>query len=590
MDLRPNTKYYYISRQQNQNQRQSSNLNFGQGRGNGLQLAIQNKQNSGILYYQKSYFTRDQIEGINNHFTLKGMLSKAPKVLFGDNNVDNERSDNERRMYWGGQAQHCGKYDRSFCHGITTTWYKKDNNQNNNINPYFQGNQPSPQKDFVQFKHLIDKQFEPLIQHIADGHDVICPAPTQKDIQNNRGKYYDSQSGRLLFKHNIGTGTGNLSLKYLQYIQYKLDELASIASNVVHKNEPKTYGMKQSQSPFRGMIAGQASRRRNNRAIGISPQRRNQSTPWLPMDQTQNQSGLRDRSGIHINPKRRLVFDDEPMNDQVTHNQMAMMNINNNNNRQRAMQRSDLMQQRPSDGVGLHYQSPRLGAAQRRPQMQQDESMQPHFRGNNMMGSPRQQQSNMNGSPQRRNYDIPHYKSPNGKARDREEYNQLSTPEKNKRANRNRPDPSLWIDPSQYLQNGMQRNNNNGFVSLLYGMLAILLFIPRSIYQSLMVSNRPQDTMKTICIMACIFAMVTVVMYGELSQWFFGWIALAIVTGLAGNDCFWSNSNSNNMKSNFYNANLFENSSGMQANVMMNSPYHPNNIGQYQQTQWNVQR
>lgn len=85
------------------------------------------------------------MQNIMQHFGRN--LDAAPKVLFGDNDVDNERdAATTPRQYWGGQAQWVGHYDRHFGYGIVTTFYAKHCEQRLNASSsMFQGRQ-SPDK------------------------------------------------------------------------------------------------------------------------------------------------------------------------------------------------------------------------------------------------------------------------------------------------------------------------------------------------------------------------------------------------------------------------------------------------------------
>ena len=190
-------------------------------------------KSTGTLFYQQAPVTQKQIQNIYQYFTSNNRkLHKAPMILFSDNDVDNDRSDNQARIHSDGQAQHCGQYDRSICYGITTKWYstiqwyeKEDTNNNNN----FKQLSWDPLSNKKQFEVLIDNQFEKVMEQVIDGKDIICPA-----TQNNN-------NSRV--QHDIGTG--NLKKECLEYIQSKLDEIARVANMVKTIYQPKIYGMNQ---------------------------------------------------------------------------------------------------------------------------------------------------------------------------------------------------------------------------------------------------------------------------------------------------------------------------------------------------------
>eukprot|EP01084_Bolivina_argentea_P237629 399320_1 len=135
-------------------------------------------------------------------------LVQPPMMLFGDNDVDHGRKYNVKRLHYAGQAKVMGPYDRSLAYGIITMFYKL-------------------KVDKDEFMKLMDKQFKVLQKHLLTGNDVIVPKPTGKDVSQNQNRYCDN--GKQIIFHNLGTGIAQLPFGYIEYIQYKIDELQKYA-------------------------------------------------------------------------------------------------------------------------------------------------------------------------------------------------------------------------------------------------------------------------------------------------------------------------------------------------------------------------
>lgn len=131
--------------------------------------------------------------------------------LFGDNYADKYRdaSRNIQRGGTGGQAEAVLGRDRENAVGITTTFF-------NRINEF---------RDFSRFKDLMDREFEPLKNFVRRGGEVRFPI-SQNGILN-----VVDGSPKEYLKHNLGTGLGDVDLRFLAYIQVKIDELADIQVN-----------------------------------------------------------------------------------------------------------------------------------------------------------------------------------------------------------------------------------------------------------------------------------------------------------------------------------------------------------------------
>merc|ERR1712087_729611 len=171
---------------------------------------------------------------IARYFT--GNPTSAPKVVFGDNDVDKNRI-SKSRQHNAGQAEWVGPYDRSFGYGIVTTFYAQSSEKMHAHSSPFQGRQ-SPQKFTISaFRQQMNVQFAPLMTHLQSGHDVIIPAPSKEDLSGqNAGKYRN-------IGHNLGTGIANLPEAYLLCIQRKIEELKACARRVECIAFPKMYGV-----------------------------------------------------------------------------------------------------------------------------------------------------------------------------------------------------------------------------------------------------------------------------------------------------------------------------------------------------------
>ena len=179
----------------------------------------------GNIFYQYGSYKESQL------LALQALLDNdssfiMPYYLFGDNNLDKYR-DNERRIYFGGQSLFLGKFDRSFGYGITVQKIIKKGNQNK-ITGLF---------EFTEFKEYMDKEFEILYDKIKNGHDIVIPYPSKKDLIKQKATYFfddnnddDTKISIPNIKHNLGTQIkAKLSNKCLLYIQTKIDKLQSMA-------------------------------------------------------------------------------------------------------------------------------------------------------------------------------------------------------------------------------------------------------------------------------------------------------------------------------------------------------------------------
>eukprot|EP01084_Bolivina_argentea_P235797 396657_1 len=181
----------------------------------------QMKQSSkkGLLFFQRKIITKAQMEHIKT-----SNLDTKPKFVFSDNDIDNVRNSNTTRKYNHGQIS---EYDVLFGYGIVTTFY----------------NQTRP--GFIQFKQLMDAQFEWLQQHLLNGFDVIFTRPTHTEMHSNKKhKYF--KNGQQIIHHNIGTEIENFPQHYLQYIQLKINNLKSYSRTTAdydyyNYKPPKTY-------------------------------------------------------------------------------------------------------------------------------------------------------------------------------------------------------------------------------------------------------------------------------------------------------------------------------------------------------------
>eukprot|EP01083_Nonionella_stella_P291847 992866_1 len=197
-----------------------------------------NRHKGGTIYYQCAHFTAQQCQTIANNFDANKRA--APLLLFGENNVDKTRAEFVGRQYSGGQAEFVGPY--WFSYGIVTTW--KD----------------VPAPAFGVFQGLMNEQFKPLADHLRNGKDIIVPTP------QNPNKYFDGNRVWKV-KHNLGTGIAKLSIKYLMYIQFKLEELEHIASEINRISYCKTYADEQEQDNDVKMfdVAAERGRKRDRK-------------------------------------------------------------------------------------------------------------------------------------------------------------------------------------------------------------------------------------------------------------------------------------------------------------------------------------
>eukprot|EP01084_Bolivina_argentea_P312337 540738_1 len=193
---------------------------------------------TGILYFQKHFYDKKQMQNINNIFGMN--TNKGPKMLFGDDYNEKFRSKHKNRQRFGGQSLVMGHWDRSYGFGIPTSF-------NNSKSMGFIHNDHN-------FKNLMKKLFKELKIHLVNGGDVIIPYPTEKDVTQRKHKYFKSgngwfsNSGKQIIHHNIGTGISSLSFNQLEIIQQHIDELKPLSSEIKYvdkvwysKNETNHY-------------------------------------------------------------------------------------------------------------------------------------------------------------------------------------------------------------------------------------------------------------------------------------------------------------------------------------------------------------
>eukprot|EP01084_Bolivina_argentea_P114213 203391_1 len=167
-------------------------------------------QERGWFVYQKKWLQKSQLEKMDNDYGARN-LQKAPKILFTDNNIDNNRDTYTKRKYNDGTVQLIGEYDKSYGYGIVAEFYK------------------IPRPKLYEFKKLIDKQFKPLQQHLLNGCDVIVIQPTHSDIKRiGKSKFYENN--KQIIYHKIGVQA--LPFSHIKYIQHKIDELSNYAEKV----------------------------------------------------------------------------------------------------------------------------------------------------------------------------------------------------------------------------------------------------------------------------------------------------------------------------------------------------------------------
>ncbi len=158
----------------------------------------QDTSNNGRVFYQTDYYTKSQL----NNITKTGA---NVKMLFGDNDIDNNRNMHAKRQNSLGQAEIMKDYDQTYAFGIITTFYNSDT------------------PNFTNFQKLMNKQFIQLRNLLLAGYDIVIPTPTKHMIGRNLKTF--CRNGEQIIFHNLGTGIGKLGIEYLLYIQHKIDQL-----------------------------------------------------------------------------------------------------------------------------------------------------------------------------------------------------------------------------------------------------------------------------------------------------------------------------------------------------------------------------
>eukprot|EP01083_Nonionella_stella_P011070 31496_1 len=187
------TKKAYLSGQLNATDiRKSYSHNNNQNKPSSSSQAHAPKH--GILYFQKSYYTKSQMTHIASKF--KNHFDRAPRVVFSDNYCDYQRKGHQKRLDTGPQAKVVAPYDRSFGFAIPTGF--KGANACGFINSDH------------NFNTLIRHLFTKLEAHLRRGGDVIIPSPTDRELTNSKWRNIYYKKGKQVIFHNIGTAMLNM--------------------------------------------------------------------------------------------------------------------------------------------------------------------------------------------------------------------------------------------------------------------------------------------------------------------------------------------------------------------------------------------
>eukprot|EP01083_Nonionella_stella_P084805 234829_1 len=193
---------------------------------------------AGILMYQTVVITEYQAANVAAHFMDN--RNAAPMILFSDNNLDKERDWNTKRLSFSGQSAVLGVYDRWFSFGITTEWKSVQSlNQSNEPSQRLQDAHPP---SFEAFRTIMDHEFQLVQAHLESGRDVLVPQPSKVELLINGEKYCDQKGKQVIF-HSLMSEM--LDLRYLRYIQSKLTELESKASETKQFDEPFLFQKKE---------------------------------------------------------------------------------------------------------------------------------------------------------------------------------------------------------------------------------------------------------------------------------------------------------------------------------------------------------
>jgi len=166
-----------------------------------LELPKGDESRVGSLIWETSRFQKQDIRN-----------SSGRIYLFGDNDMDFNRSSSVDRGHFGGMASACGAFDRTKAFGIITTFYD--------------GERP----DIDDFRDMLEKQFRRVRKFLSHGIDVVIPAPNADDLTGlNKKKYL--KRGKHIINHNLGTGIANLPEKHLLLIEELLQELIADAES-----------------------------------------------------------------------------------------------------------------------------------------------------------------------------------------------------------------------------------------------------------------------------------------------------------------------------------------------------------------------
>eukprot|EP01083_Nonionella_stella_P158897 517685_1 len=194
------TKKAYVSGQLNATDiRKSYSHNNNQNKPSSSSQAHAPKH--GVLYFQKSWYTKSQMTHIANKF--KNHPKRAPRVVFSDNYRDYQRKSYEQRLVTGPQAKVVAPYDRTFGFSIPTRFIgaKELGFINNDHN----------------FQTLMREIFSQLEAHLRSGGDVIIPGPSRSDLKDRKWTDTYYKKGKQVIYHNIGTAM--LKMKQLKLIQ-----------------------------------------------------------------------------------------------------------------------------------------------------------------------------------------------------------------------------------------------------------------------------------------------------------------------------------------------------------------------------------
>eukprot|EP01083_Nonionella_stella_P045023 121061_1 len=167
-------------------------------------------------------------ENLSSTYTTKGAAIAHGKIIFHNT----EYSDNQMNVIQD-------LYNKNTKCTKTIFVFSDNPNQQNahfmrQYHSFTYGIPITGDESFISFPKTIETHFKELEKKLCNGYDIIIPAPTPMDIHRNHNAYCD-EYGDQIIHHKIGIN--DLRPEYTQYIEFALQQLLELASEIEEKSD-----------------------------------------------------------------------------------------------------------------------------------------------------------------------------------------------------------------------------------------------------------------------------------------------------------------------------------------------------------------